>query len=82
MTAMLIFEHLRDDSTLMPMSHDDPWDTDSPMKRSAALFLMRAKNKGRLTQSALRDVTNGTSSLCQQVIERVKRKMSHIIDGD
>ena len=52
------------------------------MKRSAALFLMRVKSKGRLTQFALRDVTNGTRSLCQQVIERVKRKMSHIMDSD
>lgn len=68
--------------TLMPMCDDDLRETDSPMKRSAALFLMKAKNEGRLTQSALRDVTNGTSSLCQQVIEQVKRKMSHIIDGD
>lgn len=64
------------------MCDDDLRETDSQMKRSAALFLMKAKNEGRLTQSALRDVTNGTSSLCQQVIERVKRKMSHIIDGD
>ena len=66
----------------MPMADDDTRDTDSPMKRSAALFLMKAKTEGRLTQSALRDVTNGASSLSQQVCERMKRKISHIIDGD
>ena len=62
-------EFHRDDSTLKPMSDDDLRDTDGIMKGSAALFLMKVKTEGRLTQSALRDITNGASSLCQLVFK-------------
>ena len=46
----------------------------SPMKRLAALFLMKTKNEGCLTQSALNNVVDGTSNLCPQVAHKLKRK--------
>ena len=52
----------------------------SPTKRSAALFLMKAKNEGRLTQSALNSVVHSTSDLCHQVVHRLKRKFSEAIE--
>ena len=55
---------------------------ESLMKRNSALFLMKTKNEGRLTQSALKDITNGTSDLCQQALQQLKRKVSDIVDGD
>ena len=71
----------RDDSTSTSLLDDQHY-AGSPMKRNAALFLMKTKNEGRLTQSALRDVTNGASNLCQQAVDGVKRKISQIIDRD
>ena len=55
---------------------------ESLMRRNSALFLMKTKNEGRLTQSALKDIINGTSDLCQQVLQQLKRKVSDIVDGD
>lgn len=52
------------------------------MKRNAALFLMKARNEGRLTQSTLQAVTRGTGDLCQQVIDAMKDKVSSIVNAD
>ena len=52
---------------------------ESPTKRSAALFLLKTRNEGRLTQSALNNVVNSTSDLCQQVAHKLKRKFSEIV---
>jgi hypothetical protein len=52
---------------------------ESPTKRSAALFLMKTRNEGRLTQSALNSVVHSTSELCQQVANKLKREFSATI---
>ena len=40
---------------------------------------MKTKNEGRLTQSALNNVVDSTSDLCQQVTHKLKRKFSEMV---
>ena len=47
-------------------------------KRSAALFLLKTREEGRLTQTALDQVVHSTSSLCEQVISNLKAQASRV----
>ena len=48
-------------------------------KMSAALFLLRTREEGRLTQTALNQVVHSTSSLCEQVASNLKSQVSEAI---
>ena len=63
----------------VPMNGDSFSTGESPTKRSAALFLMKTRNEGRLTQSALNSVVHSTSDLCQQITHKLKRKFSEAV---
>lgn len=62
------------------MDYTDPEENPKPAgnpKRSAALFLLKTREEGRLTQTAL--VVHSTSSLCEQVISNLKAQASQVI---
>ena len=66
-----------------PVSSDSSEKDDgNPMKRSVALFLMKTKNECRLTQSAMKDITNATGELCRMVVRRMKRSMTEMVERD
>ena len=48
-------------------------------KRSAGLFLLKTREEGRLTQTALDQVVHSTADLCQQVVSAVKEQVSEAI---
>ena len=48
-------------------------------KRSAALFLLKTREEGRLTQTALDQVVHSTADLCQQVVSAIKEQVSEAI---
>lgn len=59
----------------MDYTEDEPEPPGNP-KRSAALFLLRTREEGRLTQTALDQVVHSTSSLCEQVASNLKSQVS------
>lgn len=74
----------RDISKIFTCSHsmdyteDEPEPTSNP-KRSAALFLLKTREEGRLTQTTLDQVVQSTSSLCEQVASNLKSQVSEAI---
>ena len=50
-----------------------------PLKRSAALFLLKSKAEARLTQKALQDVINSAGELYEEAIGEVKQEFSCLI---
>lgn len=44
-------------------------------KRSAALFLLKTREEGRLTQTALDHVVHSTADQCQQVVSAIKEQV-------
>ena len=57
---------------------DNPEPVGNP-KRSAALFLLKTREEGRLTQKALNQVVQSTSSLCDQVVSNLKAQVTQVI---
>ena len=62
----------------MDYTEDEPEPTGNP-KRSAALFLLRTREEGRLTQTALDQVVHSTLSLCEQIASNLKSQVSKVI---
>lgn len=62
----------------MGYTEDNPEPVGNP-KKSAALFLLKAREEGKLTQTALNQVVQSTSSLCDQVVSNLKAQVIRVI---
>ena len=58
---------------------EDNFEPASNPKRSAALFLLKTREEGRLTQTALDQVVQSTSFLCEQIVGNLKTQISETI---